>query len=106
MKENKACLYVYLKYLSAAIVIMIISYYINGNFNINNKWYYLPILILPASAIAFVLFMLNCCTNFFMGYVIKNEKISYIASFIFTFCVFLFAMSIGKNEGKEEKINK
>lgn len=107
MKENKGCLYVYLKYLFVAIIIMIASHYISGAFNIStDKWYYFPILLLPASAIAFVLFVLNFCTNLVIGCIIQNEKINYILSFIFTSCALLFTMSIEGNGGKDEKTDK
>lgn len=107
MREKKGCFHVYLKYLFAAIIIMIASHYISGAFYINtDKWFYFPILLLPASAIAFVLFVLNFGTSFAMGCIIKNEKINYIVSFIFASCALLFTMSIGGNGEEDEKTDK
>lgn len=96
-KEKNGCLLLYLKYLLISIVVMSISYYSNGELEHllqleRDKLIYLPLLIIPFSGVALVIFILSLMFRFIFYSIIKNENMNNLISILFASSVMVLAL--------------
>lgn len=98
-KEKNGCLLLYLKYLLISIVVMSISYYSSGELEHllqleRDKLIYLPLLIIPFSGVAFVIFIFSLMFRFIFYSIIKKESMNNFVSTVLASFIMIFAFGI------------
>lgn len=98
-KEKNGCLLLYLKYLLISIVVMSISYYSSGELEHllqleRDKLIYLPLLIIPFSGMALVIFIFSLMFRFIFYSIIKKESMNNFVSIVLASSLMVLALGI------------